>query len=338
MRRSLFKSCTFMSAVGTKFYSLNSIAKQDGWAGKCTTLADSKRMSQSWWWLCWTRGQMHCTVSTAGRKREVWFFGSVGRAQPDRWHWEGLLRTGKGCPTKLSRIHCSQASRSQVCATPGGKRKLAPPKYLPHLLLARNASKDLGGIMPEPRKTIWPNLLQNNCWHSSWKVLSSSTCANTSGAWAPLTPPGQETGQGEMVVHLSLVSLRLLASTDTWKAGGKMGQESSSFCGEETRGNFQQKHQNPRKMKYLCSSKSSFFRLQRVLDRNWKEQSLCCTLHLSHRESKAQVPKWGFCNRKNSQLPQFKSKSTHSFRPYVGDIKKRKECFLALCSPQSCKK
>lgn len=75
--------------------NLNSIEKQDGWAGKCTTLADSKRMSQSWWWLCWTRGQMHCTVSTAGRKREVWFCGSVGRAQPDRWHWEGLLSTGE---------------------------------------------------------------------------------------------------------------------------------------------------------------------------------------------------------------------------------------------------
>lgn len=35
-------------------------------------------------------------------------------------------------------------------------------------------------------------------------------------------------------MHLSLVSLRLLASTDTWKAGGKMGQDPSSFCGEET--------------------------------------------------------------------------------------------------------
>lgn len=147
--------------------------------------------------------------------------------------------TGKGCSalgscsTKLSRIHRSQASGSQVCATTGGREQLAPPKYLPHLLLAKNASEDLRGIMPEPRKTIWPNLLQNNCWRPSWKVLSSSICANTSGAWAP-THTSTHTGQGEMVVHLSLVSLKLLASTDTWKAGGKMGQDPSSFCGEET--------------------------------------------------------------------------------------------------------
>lgn len=67
------------------------------------------------------------------------------------------------------------------------------------------------------------------------------------------------------VVHLSLVSLRLPASTDTWKARGKMGQDPSSFCREETRGNFQQKHRNPRKRKYLCNSKSSFFQASQEL-------------------------------------------------------------------------
>lgn len=48
MRRSPFRNCTFMSAVGTKFYNLNSIRMQEGGAGECSAAADSKRMSQSW--------------------------------------------------------------------------------------------------------------------------------------------------------------------------------------------------------------------------------------------------------------------------------------------------
>lgn len=122
---------------------------------------------------------------------------------------------------------------SGLCYNRGEENNWHLLEFSPHLLLAKNAPENLEGITSETRKTIWPNLLQSNCWPLSWKALSTSTCANTSGAWAP-THTSTQTGQGQMVVHLSLVSLIVLANTDTWKAGGKVGRDPSSFCREET--------------------------------------------------------------------------------------------------------
>lgn len=168
--RSPFRNCTFMSAVGNKFYNLNSIRRQDGWAGKCTTVADSKRMSQSWWWLCWTRGQMHCTVSPAGRKREVRFCGSVGRAWADGWHREGLLSTWE-LPHQTEENPLQSGKQvSGLCCNRGEENNWHLLEFSPHLLV-KNAPEDLEGITPEPRKTIWPNLLPSNCQPLRLKVL-----------------------------------------------------------------------------------------------------------------------------------------------------------------------
>lgn len=110
----------------------------DGWAGKCTTAADSKRMSQSWRRLCWTRGQTHCTVSTAGRKREVWFSGSVGRAWAHGWHREGLLSTGE--PPHQTEQNPLQSVKqvSGLCYNRGEENNWHLLEFSPHLLLAKN--------------------------------------------------------------------------------------------------------------------------------------------------------------------------------------------------------
>lgn len=230
MRRSPFRNCTFMSAVGTKFYSLNSIRRQDGWAGKCTTLADIKRVTQSWWWLCWTRGQNalhseHCWQEEGGVI--LWERGQSSA----RWMAQGRAQHWVAAPPNWEEATAVRQAGLRFVLQQRWREQLAPPKFSLHLLLTKNAPEDLEGITPQPRKTIWPNLLQSNCWPPNWKVLSSSTCANTPRAWAP-THTSTQTGQGEMVVHLSLVSLRLLASTDLENRGKDGTRSFHAFCRE----------------------------------------------------------------------------------------------------------
>lgn len=139
----------------------------------------------------------------------------------------------------------------------------------------------------------------------------------------------------KMVVHLKLVSLRAPSQYRHLEGWWEDGTRSSQLV-LRTRGNLQQKHQNPRKGKYLCSNKISF----QAWGGGWQElKGTVDVLHLTpatHRKQSTERPKWGFCNRKNSQLPQLKSKGTHilHFQTICGLPKKRKKgCFLALCPP-----
>lgn len=106
--------------------------------------ADTERMSQSWWCLCWTRGQTHHTASRGWQRK--------GRCNfvvtcADGWHWVGLL-SSKGCsPTKETRIHHNPwVAVSGWCHNRGEENNWhLLSKFLPHLLV-KNAPEVLGGV------------------------------------------------------------------------------------------------------------------------------------------------------------------------------------------------
>lgn len=145
--RSPFRICTFMSAVGNKSHNLNSIRRQEGWAGKCTTVADRKGMSQSCDGCAEPEDKRIAQWALlAGRGR--WDF--VG-AWAEHGQMEGLAQ-GRAAqhwgaaPPNWGESTAVRQARLGLCCNRGEENNWHLREFSPHLLLAKNAPEDLEGI------------------------------------------------------------------------------------------------------------------------------------------------------------------------------------------------